>query len=296
MAHQDSIQTPLPANPLSAAPSQDLADFMRFRETAPPETQRLLDIAFAVGASTVHSALEPAIKELKGEKAELESQARYEPLTGLLTRPAFMNLLDKTIAGVHNGLHPGKRLAVIRLDLKDFKQYNDKLGEHIGDVVLDEGMAKTLKTVTRVNTKSPDHTEDFAVSFRDPVHNGGESGEEEPDASRYGGDEFALLVMLNENYRYPEYPEDDTETSLARQVDSIKQRIKDGFKKNATEALERRGIDISTLPYPIDTSAGGVLLQNGETAQDLMIRGDFAMKADKESIAEAHGGAYREIK
>lgn len=288
MPDGNALPETLPPNALSPAPSEDLEALRRLREDSPPYVQRLIDVAFAVGASTVESVRKPVIDEL-------ESKARYEPLTGLLTRTAFEAVLDKTISEVRHGKYPGMRVALIKIDLKDFKQYNDLYGEHIGDLVLSEGMAETLKKETRVGTKSDEHSEDFAVSFRDFTHHTDELRKEGGEAARYGGDEFALLFLLNENYRDPNHSNDDTETALARQCNTIKLRLKTGFKGRTARALERHEVDATRLIFPIDTSVGTVLLQDGENAQDLMIRGDFAMKADKNNIAQAHGGAYRQI-
>jgi diguanylate cyclase len=62
---------------------------------------------------------------------ELSHRAAHDPLTGLANRRAFVDRLDAQIAA-----HPGGRLAVLFLDLDDFKRINDTSGHAAGDQLL----------------------------------------------------------------------------------------------------------------------------------------------------------------
>ena len=78
-------------------------------------------------------------------ESEQRNNALSDPLTGLLNRRAF---LDES--GRHNRRRHGSRdrLAVLVLDLDDFKQVNDRYGHEAGDLVL-QNFADTARRVTR---------------------------------------------------------------------------------------------------------------------------------------------------
>lgn len=97
---------------------------------------------------------------------ELERQLRFEathdPLTGLLNRRAFAELLSDTL---RRNRVSGRGLAMLYLDLDGFKQVNDTFGHDRGDKVL-------LEAACRIR--------DLLVA--------GES------MARLGGDEFCILL------------------------------------------------------------------------------------------------------
>ncbi len=88
--------------------------------------------------------------------------ARTDQLTGLLNRAGLAEMLHLPI--IARGLDQGQ-LAVIYVDLNDFKSLNDTMGHQAGDVVL-MAMAQRLQNAVRES--------DFVV--------------------RLGGDEFACLI------------------------------------------------------------------------------------------------------
>jgi diguanylate cyclase (GGDEF)-like protein len=94
---------------------------------------------------------------------QLVNQALVDPLTGLANRALFTDRLEHALAQPSNGaVH---QLAVLFIDLDDFKRINDSLGHGLGDDV--------LVTVARriADALAPSDT-----------------------AARFGGDEFAVLV------------------------------------------------------------------------------------------------------
>ena len=108
--------------------------------------------------------------QLHGPTAESLPQELHDPLTGLPTRPLFMELLDKALARSHR---TGRSMALLILDLDDFRLINESLGYERGDQFL-ATVADRLRGVTR----------------RGDV------------IGRTGGDEFSVLV------EYLEKPED----------------------------------------------------------------------------------------
>jgi diguanylate cyclase (GGDEF)-like protein len=100
-------------------------------------------------------------------KAELEHQAFHDTLTGLPNRALFRNRVEHALAGQRRDRLP---VAVLFLDLDDFKNVNDSLGHDTGDRVLEE-VARRLEDCMR------------------PVDT----------AARLGGDEFAVLIHDTES-------------------------------------------------------------------------------------------------
>lgn len=102
--------------------------------------------------------------QLKLERANelLKKQAETDPLTGLLNQKRMYPIIEKEIERAKRYNDP---LAMIMLDLDDFKKINDAYGHLKGDEVL-----KTTTAVVRNSIRSVDY------------------------AFRYGGEEFLLLL------------------------------------------------------------------------------------------------------
>ncbi len=73
----------------------------------------------------------------------IETMAQRDALTGLLNRSAFLDLLEKQFKTVQHGR---ANLALISIDLDQFKDINDTLGHPVGDSVLCE-MAHRIQSV-----------------------------------------------------------------------------------------------------------------------------------------------------
>lgn len=101
-------------------------------------------------------------RELRREKEKLLHLAMHDALTGLANRRMFEETLTREIAGAKRYR---RRLAVIYVDLNQFKPVNDQHGHKAGDIVLVE-VGKRL----RKRVRSSDV------------------------AARLGGDEFAVLL------------------------------------------------------------------------------------------------------
>ena len=117
--------------------------------------QQLIDAA-------AHGAIQLGrVVERERSRDELAHQAMHDSLTGLPNRSLFMDRLSQAVRGLRPG---GGHLAVLFIDLDNFKLINDSLGHDIGDHV--------LKTVARR----------LISAMR--------SGD---TAARFGGDEFIFL-------------------------------------------------------------------------------------------------------
>ena len=103
-----------------------------------------------------------ASQRLRRQAAEKEEQALSDGLTGLPNRTMFTDLVQSTLSGAGRRKHMG---AVMLMDLDRFKDVNDTLGHHNGDLLLHR-IASRLDSVLR-NTAT---------------------------VARLGGDEFAILL------------------------------------------------------------------------------------------------------
>ncbi|WP_221795748.1 putative bifunctional diguanylate cyclase/phosphodiesterase [Oceanobacter mangrovi] len=102
------------------------------------------------------------ISELKAAQLQMETLAFYDPLTGLANRRLFKNRLSKSIKAAQRS---NSTLALMFLDMDQFKRVNDSLGHDAGDLLLQE----------------VGHRLSACVRDRDTV-------------SRIGGDEFTILL------------------------------------------------------------------------------------------------------
>jgi diguanylate cyclase (GGDEF)-like protein len=129
----------------------------------------LVLLAVAIAAITQHLMKRAAriiyaqVAELEQAGSLLEHQATHDPLTGLANRTLFYRRLEEAIR------HAGEEnfsLAVMYIDLDDFKQINDEHGHAAGDALL-LAVARRFHQVLRKSDST----------------------------GRLGGDEFALLFV-----------------------------------------------------------------------------------------------------
>ena len=99
------------------------------------------------------------ISARKGVERELDHQAHHDPLTGLPNRSLFLHRLRELIAA------GGDDVAVLFVDLDNFKVVNDSLGHGAGDVLL-QVVAERMRRVLRPGDL----------------------------LARFGGDEFAVTI------------------------------------------------------------------------------------------------------
>ncbi|WP_051223239.1 putative bifunctional diguanylate cyclase/phosphodiesterase [Conexibacter woesei] len=95
----------------------------------------------------------------------LAHRATHDPLTGLPNRPAFVGQVERALDRRRDDAHAQGRVAVMFVDIDDFKLVNDSLGHGAGDRLL-EAVAQRLTEALRP---------------QDVV-------------ARFGGDEFTVLV------------------------------------------------------------------------------------------------------
>ncbi len=133
------------------------------------------------GTDVLHVIVARDITELREHQQRLEHQALHDALTGLPNRVLLNNRIEHALAGAQR---TGQQIALMLLDLDRFKEVNDTLGHHVGDLLLKE----------------------LADRLRKPVR-------ESDTVARLGGDEFAVLL--------PNIDSEEHATELAERLHSV---------------------------------------------------------------------------
>jgi diguanylate cyclase len=158
-------------------------------------------------------------QQLANQVEELSHTAARDPLTGLFNRGYLQSRLQ---AELERGRRANAPIALLMLDLDTFKGVNDQLGHQTGDAVLRKA-AEILRRSVRAS---------------DVV-------------TRYGGDEFAVIVPENA-------------PSAVQTAERIRQRI-DAFRWD-------------TLGVPqslhVTASIGLAISRQGESAETVLGRAD----------------------
>lgn len=123
--------------------------------------------------------LSKVTEEVRETKAKLEQTTYYDSLTDLPNRALFQEKLQTLL---HSGERSENLLAVLFLNLSDFRRINDALGYSAGDLVLIE-IGKRLNNCLR-RSDVVSHNVDT-----EPQH----------DVARIGGDEFAIVLHNIDN-------------------------------------------------------------------------------------------------
>ncbi len=110
----------------------------------------------------IQSNLEKSLEVLKIQSEQLEFQANHDALTSLPNRVLFIDRLNQSIK---ISKRDKNSIAVLFIDLDNFKEINDSLGHHVGDQILIE-VSKRMHSKMRLSDT----------------------------LSRFGGDEFAIIL------------------------------------------------------------------------------------------------------
>jgi diguanylate cyclase (GGDEF)-like protein len=113
--------------------------------------------------NSLAARLDAAYKELESTNARLKETSFKDEVTGLYNRRFFSLRLEEELSRYRRFNHP---VSVVLLDLDGFKAVNDDLGHAVGD--------DTLRDIAQILMK---HSRGINV------------------VSRYGGDEFAVLLV-----------------------------------------------------------------------------------------------------
>jgi len=93
--------------------------------------------------------------------------ALHDALTGLPNRRLFE---DRMASAVERSRRTGTRMAVMVIDLDDFKQVNDTFGHHVGDLVLKHVASVFTERVRRSDTVSRTGGDEFSIILDEPTN------------------------------------------------------------------------------------------------------------------------------
>jgi diguanylate cyclase (GGDEF)-like protein len=112
------------------------------------------------------------------ELAELQERADYDPLTGLPNRRHLDRIIESGLEHAHSD---GCKLALVMVDLDNFKTINDTYGHHVGDLLLTEVSRRFQK---QLNASDPWPDGMTVAAGRSRARSIG----------RLGGDEFVVVL------------------------------------------------------------------------------------------------------
>jgi len=151
------------------------------------------------------------LSKSQAKEEESRKSALHDALTGLPNRLLFEERLDH---GLIQAKRHGWKLAVLFMDIDNFKDINDSYGHDLGDKVLLE-VAKRLQSATR----------------------------REDTVSRWGGDEFVCLLLGVKQ-----------EADVVRPAESIVKRISEAFTFKGTVLSIKVSIGIAIYPADGETA------------------------------------------
>jgi predicted signal transduction protein with EAL and GGDEF domain len=193
-----------------------------------------LVVSLVIAFVTRISKLQQEIKSRIEAEERVRYLAYYDSLTDLPNRELLKELLKSAISYAQR---QKDIMAVLFIDLDNFKHINDTLGHDMGDRLL-QAVANRLLTLTR----SSDYVARFAENEMTEV------------ASRFGGDEFILMLK-----KLPSFHD------AGKVASRILQEIARPFELNGSEVYITGSIGISMYPY------------DGENVDDLLKNADVAM-------------------
>ncbi|MDO9165969.1 MAG: EAL domain-containing protein [Rhodoferax sp.] len=187
---------------------QAFKDFAYQVETQPGELRWFLTSGkpvFENGAFRGYRGTGSDITEQKLAEQKIEFLAYHDPLTGL---PNRLLLQDRVQQAIAHADRTGTQLALMFLDLDNFKKINDSLGHATGDALLKEVASRLSECVRDTDT-----------------------------ISRQGGDEFVIVLS--------DLPDLDASTPV---LDKIMGRLQDPFDTDGNELSTSVSIGLAIYP------------------------------------------------
>jgi len=124
-------------------------------------------LAFARQMFRRTHSLQEATVELAAKQAENEYQALHDSLTGMPNRVLFQHGL---VAAIEEARKTGVGLAVMLMDLDHFKEINDTLGHHFGDMLLQEIGPRLSSVLRDVDLMARLGGDEFGILLPDMGH------------------------------------------------------------------------------------------------------------------------------
>ncbi|MEA2270790.1 MAG: hypothetical protein QOC64_3400 [Solirubrobacteraceae bacterium] len=131
------------------------------RSFNPRDLKLFETLANHTGTTLAQDHLEQKVARLEEVHQHLEHQAFHDPLTGLANRLLFANRVEHALS------RRDGNVAVIYIDLDDFKGINDTLGHEAGDALLVETANRLRRALRTADTPARLGGDEFAVLLTD---------------------------------------------------------------------------------------------------------------------------------
>ena len=179
--------------------------------------------------------VEHQIAAITEQEEAARHAALHDPLTGLPNRLLFHDRLEH---GLSQAQRHGWNLAVMFVDLDDFKEINDTHGHDVGDRVLQTIAERLIKI-----------------------------GRADDTISRHGGDEFIYLLMETRDVQ-------DTKLIAKKIIKAIQLPCELNVGENTINPCVNASIGISM--YPKDGTTADALVKSADAAMYPAKQGKFA--------------------
>jgi diguanylate cyclase (GGDEF)-like protein len=156
---------------------------------------------------------------------EIRRMAYTDPLTGLANRLAFRESLDDRLLTLQAS---SGELALLFIDLDDFKRVNDTLGHESGDEVLSQLSVRVRLTIERLNSLGA-------------------------EIARFGGDEFIVLYLA-----------EDIRSASSKLAEALIEEIQRPLLIGGKQVF--LGASVGITLFPFDANHAGQLLKNADIA------------------------------
>ncbi|MCC7549631.1 MAG: EAL domain-containing protein [Burkholderiales bacterium] len=174
------------------------------------------------------------VTELQEAEQRIRHLACYDGATGLPNRQSFIEGLGKAL-GVARRHH--RQLAIIALDLDQFKRVNDTLGHGVGNEVLLAAAQRLVATLRECDV----------ISVSEQRLEGSEG------AARLDGDEFSVLLTDLDHYH-----------DAAKVAHRLLQELRKPFEAGGQEVFLTASIGMAL--YPLDGDDADSLMRNAGAA------------------------------
>jgi diguanylate cyclase (GGDEF)-like protein len=139
------------------------------RSFSPDDLKLLEALANNASVALQYDRLEQAVTQLRGLQEQLHHQAYHDPLTDLPNRSLFMERVRHELEAA------GQQVAVLFIDVDDFKTVNDSLGHGVGDALLVSIAGRLRRCVRPEDVVARLGGDEFAVMLpgvSDPIGSG----------------------------------------------------------------------------------------------------------------------------